>query len=118
MIDLHTHILPGIDDGPEDINGSLALARAAVHDGTTTMVATPHLDHVWEVDAGDVAPLVDQLRGDLAGAGITLDVRAGAEVSLTRWLDLDAAERDLVRLGDGPYVLLECPHDPIAPDFA
>jgi len=118
MIDLHTHILPGLDDGPETMQGSLALARAAVADGTTVMAATPHVDHVWEVDPEDVAPLVKSVREALADARIALEVVAGAEVSLTRWRDLDAADRELVRLGDGPYVLLECPHDPIAPDFA
>jgi protein-tyrosine phosphatase len=118
MIDLHTHILPGLDDGPETMEGSLALARAAVAAGTTVMAATPHVDHVWEVDPEDVAPLVGRVREALEDAGIALEVVAGAEVSLTRWQDLDPERRDLARLGDGPYVLLECPHDPIDPDFA
>ena len=42
MIDIHTHILPGIDDGPPTIGESLAMARIAVADGTQTMVATHH----------------------------------------------------------------------------
>ena len=43
MIDIHCHILPGIDDGPKDLEGSLEMARAAVSAGITTVVATPHL---------------------------------------------------------------------------
>jgi len=47
MIDLHTHILPGIDDGPATIEGSLELARAAVAAGTSTLVATPHVNWTY-----------------------------------------------------------------------
>ena len=43
MIDLHCHVLPGIDDGPETMDGSLELARAASDQGTTVLVATPHV---------------------------------------------------------------------------
>ena len=43
MIDLHSHVLPGIDDGPAAIEGSLAFARAAVDAGITEIVATPHV---------------------------------------------------------------------------
>ena len=43
MIDLHCHVLPGIDDGPETMDGSLELARAASAQGTTVLVATPHV---------------------------------------------------------------------------
>ena len=48
MIDLHCHVLPGIDDGPETLDGSLELARAAAAQGTSVLVATPHVtyDHL------------------------------------------------------------------------
>ena len=44
MIDLHCHILPGIDDGPPTLEGSIAICRAAARDGTGTLVATPHVN--------------------------------------------------------------------------
>ena len=48
MIDLHCHVLPGIDDGPETMDGAIELARAAASQGTTVLVATPHVtyDHL------------------------------------------------------------------------
>jgi protein-tyrosine phosphatase len=117
MLDLHSHILPGLDDGPESIEGTFALARAAVASGTTVMVATPHIDHNWNLDPRVLAPAVERVRADLQLAGIELDVVGGAEVSLARLMELDEEEYSLVRLGEGPYILLECPHGPEDPGF-
>src|ERR1700737_3394202 len=47
VIDIHCHVLPGLDDGPPSMPGALALAEAALAAGTTTLVATPHIDHTW-----------------------------------------------------------------------
>ena len=109
MIDLHCHILPGVDDGPADLEASLELARAAVAAGTTTMVATPHADSTFRVGAGRRDAALAELRPALAEAGIPLEVLPGSEIAIDVFLDLDAAERDALRLGGGPYLLLECP---------
>ena len=114
MIDLHCHLLPGIDDGPATLEESLALARAAAAGGTRTMIATPHIDHRWNVEPTEVAGMVDRMREALAEAHIELDVRAGGEIALSRLADLDSAQVKAVRLGGGPYMLLECPHRPTA----
>lgn len=110
MIDLHSHLLPGIDDGPASVEDALALARAAAAAGTRTIVATPHIDHRWKVEPTEVPDMVQRMREALSEAHIELDVRVGGEISLPRLADLDAAEVDAVRLGGGPYILLECPH--------
>ncbi len=117
MIDLHCHLLPGIDDGPATLDESLALARAAQEAGTTTIVATPHIDHTWGVAPEEIASGVERIRVALAQEGIDLKVLAGAEVALPRFTELDEEELRIVRLGDGPYVLLESPHTPAAGDF-
>ncbi len=114
MIDLHCHLLPGIDDGPATLEEALALARAAAAGGTRTMIATPHIDHRWNVEPTEVAGMVDRMREALAEAHIELDVRAGGEIALSRLADLDSAQVQAVRLGGGPYMLLECPHRPTA----
>lgn len=114
MIDLHCHLLPAIDDGPATLEDALALARAAAAGGTRTMVATPHIDHRWNVEPTDVAAMVDRMREALAEAHIELDVRAGGEIALSRLADLDPGQLNAVRLGGGPYMLLECPHRPTA----
>ncbi|MDX6699567.1 MAG: protein-tyrosine phosphatase [Solirubrobacteraceae bacterium] len=110
MIDLHCHLLPGIDDGPPDLEASLALARAAAAAGTRTIVATPHIDNRWRVDPESVPAAVDRMRAALADAHIELEVRPGGEVDLTRMTDLTPQALDAVRLGGGGYILLESPH--------
>ena len=115
MIDLHCHLLPGIDDGPPDLDGSLALARAAVDAGIRTTAATPHVDHQFRLDPRSFADHVATLRAALRDAGIPLDVVTGGEVALSRVADLDEAALSAAALGGGPYILLECPLSPVAP---
>ena len=117
MIDLHCHLLPGIDDGPATLDESLALARALAEAGSMTVVATPHVDHRWEVDPREIVPAVGRMAKHVAREGIGLEVRAGAEVALPRFADLTPEELAMVRVGDGPYLLLESPHTAAAGDF-
>ncbi len=110
---MHTHVLPGIDDGPATIEDSLALARAAAEGGTRTMVATPHVNWHHHNDAATIARKVSELNERLRGEGIELEIRAGAEIAMTRVEQLDPGELDRLRLGEGPWVLLEPPFTPI-----
>lgn len=93
------------------------MVAAAAGTGTTTMVATPHLDHVWRVRP----ELIPQRAGDLEAAlrsqGIDVEIIAGAEIAISRLADLSRGQLDDVRLGTGPYLLLECPLTPTAGDF-
>ena len=116
MVDLHFHLLPTIDDGPRDMDESLRLARAAVAGGTSTVVATPHVSWRWEAnDAASIADAVLRLRLELEAHAIDLDVRPGAEVALTRAMDMPMEELDLLRLAGSPWLLIECP-DNAVPD--
>jgi protein-tyrosine phosphatase len=114
VIDLHCHVLAGIDDGPESIEGSLALARIAAELGTRTIVATPHVSFRYRNDSATIARLVRETNAAIADAGLALDVVAGAEVALTRAAELPREELFALSLGRGPWVLLECPFTPIA----
>lgn len=109
MIDLHSHILPGIDDGPGDLAGSLQFARAAVEAGTRKIAATPHIDHLFGIAPEDVAGAVGALNAELGREGIDLEVVPGGEVAMSRAQDLGRESLEAVRLGGGPYVLLEAP---------
>ena len=117
MIDLHSHILPGIDDGPRTLDGSLELARAAVDAGTRTMLATPHINHDRSVDAARVEAGLRELRPALAEAGIPLEVLPGGEIAIWRLTDLDDAELRALALGGGPYLLIESPFSPVVGPF-
>lgn len=113
MIDLHCHVLPGIDDGPATLDGALAIVRAAADDGTTTMVATPHVGWDWpDNDAARIAAAVADLCVALGEAGIRVDVMPGAEVAVTRAVDLPDEELAALRLGGGPWLLVEPPFSP------
>jgi protein-tyrosine phosphatase len=109
VIDLHSHILPGIDDGAPDMAASLAFARAAVACGTTRIAATPHIDSRFNLGPDDRDPVLAELRAALEAEQIPLDVIAGGEIALDRYLDLTDDELARLRLGDGPYLLLEPP---------
>ena len=61
MIDLHSHILPGLDDGPSNSDFSVAMARSAVEDGTQMIVATPHIRGDYAVDIDEIAGRVEEL---------------------------------------------------------
>ena len=100
MIDLHTHVLPGLDDGPASMDTSLALARAAAAAGTRTMVATPHIDYAFDVDPAVVRSAVERLQAELTRERVNVTVLAGGEIATTRLPDLSPEELDLVRLGE------------------
>ncbi len=117
MIDLHAHPLPGLDDGPPTLDAALELARAAADAGTRTMVATPHIDHRHGVEPGAVAGAVAVLAGHLAEAGIPLELRAGGEVSLAMLEEAGPGALHPVRLGGGPWLLVDTPLEPTVPDF-
>ncbi len=110
MIDLHCHVLPGIDDGPRTLEDSLALCRAAAAAGIVTIVATPHVDHEYPgVTAEVIAEGVAEVREALSDAEIEVEVVAGAEIALTRALDLSDDELRELRLGAGDWALIEAP---------
>lgn len=117
MIDLHCHLLPGLDDGPATMEDALALARAAHDAGTRTIVATPHVDHRWRVAPEAIADAVTELRAALAAADIAVEVLGGAEIAIPRLIELDEAALACVTIGDGPYLLVESPHIVAAGDF-
>jgi protein-tyrosine phosphatase len=114
VIDLHSHVLPGIDDGPDTIEGSLALARACVQAGTTRLVATPHVSWRYPNDADTIGPLVAELNALLHAEGVPLEILPGAEVAMTRAAELDPAELSRLTLGGGEWLLVECPFTPVA----
>jgi protein-tyrosine phosphatase len=114
VIDLHCHVLPGIDDGPDAIEESLALVRAAAAAGTETIVATPHVSVRYPNRAEQIARSVAALGERLREERIPVEIRAGAEVAITHLQEIDPAELAQLRLGGGPWLLLEPPFVPVA----
>lgn len=110
MIDLHCHVLPGVDDGPPGLEDALALLAAAAAGGTRTMVATPHVSATYPNNSGErLEDAVAELREAARAAGIAIEIVAGAELSLLHCDTLSKEEGSLLRLGDAPYTLVELP---------
>jgi protein-tyrosine phosphatase len=109
VIDLHCHILPGIDDGPATIEAALDMARVAVAGGTRVMVATSHVSPRYPNDARTVAAGVAAVNARLAAAEIPLEVRPGGEIAISQIDELPPGELSALRLGGGPWLLVESP---------
>lgn len=112
MIDLHCHVLPGIDDGPDTDEQALALARAAARLGTRVLVATPHRSRRWPTEPEAVIAGAERLAGLLETAGIELELVIGAEIEIEEAGRLDDRTLSALALGDGGHLLLESPHEP------
>src|SRR4051794_35296115 len=119
MIDLHTHVLPGIDDGPDDMVGSVALADAAAAAGTRTLVATPHVrDDFPRVQIERIQEDAARVNRIVRDYGIDLFVVPGGEVSLASAVALDDDELTFATLGgNGRDLLIETPYDELSRVF-
>ncbi|HEV8238588.1 MAG TPA: CpsB/CapC family capsule biosynthesis tyrosine phosphatase [Thermoanaerobaculia bacterium] len=125
MIDLHCHILPGVDDGAANLADAVAMCRLAAADGCTVMVATPHQRHASFPLATREAlqAAYEDLVGALASAPaeerveVRLEVRMGAEVRVDSELlaDLERPGAAALALAGSRYVLLEFPRAEVGP---
>lgn len=110
-IDLHCHCLPGLDDGPKDLEQSLALCRALVNDGTTVVVATPHqLGRFDRRNHGSaVLEAVAALQHELDTRGIPLLILPGGDVRVDERLPQLLEQGLALPMGASQQVLLELP---------
>ncbi|WP_068774090.1 tyrosine-protein phosphatase [Paenibacillus sp. FJAT-26967] len=119
MIDMHTHILHGLDDGPMTLEDSVEMARMAVSNGISTVFATPHhRTSRYFTSPEEIEAAIKKLSEALAEKRIPLDVRGGQEIRITRSLIDDWYDGGLLTLGGTRYVLIECPSHEIPDDLA
>jgi protein-tyrosine phosphatase len=111
--DIHCHLTPGIDDGAQSWDDTLAMARLAVDDGITTIVATPHQLGAFSHNTGDrIRARVRELQGFLDQNDVNLRVLPGADVRIEPGLSAKLRSGEVVTLGDHRrHVLLELPHE-------
>jgi protein-tyrosine phosphatase len=110
-VDIHAHILPGIDDGPSDIDSALAMARAAVDAGIATIVATPHLRPDFpDVRVHELCQRCAELRAEIEREQIPIELVVGAETSIGWALEANAEELRLASVRQQARdLLLETP---------
>ncbi len=107
-VDLHCHILPGLDDGARDVDDAVAMARQAEEDGIAAVCATPHIRRDHDVRIAELPERVLQLRAAITAAGGSTQILPGGEVAATAVDGLDDRELAAVSLGAGRrWVLLE-----------
>src|SRR5438477_13136957 len=104
LVDLHAHILPGVDDGARDEAQALAMLRAAAEDGTAIIAATPHAHHV---DPNRIAPGVARLNALAAEAALPIKVVTGAEYRIVPELGSLYQQGRLVTLNGTDWALVE-----------
>lgn len=112
MIDIHCHILPGIDDGAKDLIESIGMAKHAASKGITTIFATPHHKNGWHHnEANKILTLVNQLNDRLKLEKIPIEILPGQEPRIYGELLEDYQAGKIMTLNNQhKYVLIELPH--------
>jgi protein-tyrosine phosphatase len=111
MIDLHSHVLPAVDDGARTLDESLGILRAAVEDGITRIAATPHVRDDYPTSPEAMELGVDAVNRAARDAGIPIEVLTGGELDIAHAARLEDATLARFGLGGNAAVLLlECPY--------
>jgi protein-tyrosine phosphatase len=119
LIDLHSHVLPGLDDGAATLADSLAMLEAAAADGTSVLAATPHVREDYATTPEQMRAALRELREAAAETGLAVEVVPGGEIALSQ---LATTPRETLRefgLGGSPnHLLVEFPYHGWPPDLA
>ena len=111
MIDLHCHILPGVDDGAPDLATAINMAKAFAEDGVTIVACTPHiLPGLYHNSGPQIRQAVVQLQQAIAERGIPLEFVTGADNHVVPDFLAELRAGKLLSLADTRYVLVEPPH--------
>jgi protein-tyrosine phosphatase len=111
VIDLHSHVLPGLDDGAQGVEDSRELARRAAEDGISTIAATPHVRADYPTTPDEMEAGVEALREDFAAQGIPVDLVHGGELALDQLPFLGPEDLHRFTIAQtGRYLLVEFPY--------
>ena len=111
MIDIHHHLLPGVDDGPKDMETTLAMLEMAVNDGTTHIVATPHANSMYSYDRAAHEALLQTVRASMpADLASRITLGLGCDFHLT-YDNVEAAKADpaYFSINGKGYLMVELP---------
>jgi len=113
VVDIHCHILPGLDDGSPDMPTSIAMARLATVAGISTVIGTPHwIEDEHETDPAQVRQTVRDLQAELNSRAIPLTILCGNEALICPDLPDRVKKGDVLTLADrGTHLLLELPYE-------
>lgn len=112
MIDLHSHILPGIDDGAKNMEMTLDMLKIAAKDGTKKIVATPHFYRGYYLNSyDDIVNLAKEVNNTAKENNIDIEVYPGQEVFLDKKVIEDYKQGVIKGIGNSKYMLIELPMD-------
>jgi protein-tyrosine phosphatase len=113
VVDIHCHILPGLDDGPQDMATSIAMAQLASAAGISTVIGTPHwIEDEHETDPVGVRHVSEDLQTELNRRAIPLTVLPGNEALICPDLSHRVRRGDVLTLADrGTHLLIELPYE-------
>ena len=119
MIDLHSHVLPGLDDGAPDLDASVAMARAAREDGVSVLAATPHVRDDYRTTPEQMERALALVREAVRAEGLEIEILPGGEIALDELSHLGRDDLRRFGLGGNPdVVLLEFPYYGLRLDIA
>ena len=119
MIDIHSHILPGIDDGAETLEDSITMIRELTEQGVTDIIATPHYvdETIYTSSRRENLHLLDELRRTLAEEKITVNIYLGNEIYICDKIDDLILFNKTSSLADSNFLLVELPMSGEFPNY-
>ncbi len=114
MIDIHLHILPGVDDGAQTMEESIRMAKVAQKSGVDRVIATPHCNHPFRARGYSAKELIERtaaFRKELEKQGISIQIYEGMEIYVDENTSTLIRDGKLFGLNHGKYYLLEFPFD-------
>jgi protein-tyrosine phosphatase len=112
MIDIHTHILPHLDDGPPDMETSIGMGRIAVEEGITSIISTSHSAEALDAGREEMEKRLQEVRDAWQAEGIGVNLHMGVEIYLTPQTPADLDAGRLWSLAGSRYLLVELPYRP------
>lgn len=110
MIDIHSHILPAVDDGSKSTAESLLMLEAAINTGIHTIVATPHYNYKYTNNKAKILAEVEKLNQKIKTNNLNINILPGQEVRIYGELIEDYESEKLLTIADnGSYMLVELP---------
>ncbi len=110
MIDIHCHILPGLDDGPETLDESVMMAKVAVMEGVSTIIATPHHKNNSYINPKNtIVQDVESLNEVLLNENIPLKILPGQEIRIFGEILEDHQKGEILTLNNSDYIFIEFP---------
>ncbi|MFJ7971644.1 tyrosine-protein phosphatase [Psychrobacillus sp. NPDC096389] len=110
IVDIHNHILPGLDDGAQTMEDAILLAANAVENGVTHIIATPHHNEKYWNDPKQIKEAVLNLTREIALKKIPIKILPGQEINFYNGMHGDIGDQLLTLANSGKYILIEFPN--------